>query len=673
MPSGQTLTTAGGHTANTITASGLITANAGVTVPSGQTLTTAGGHTANTITASGLITANAGVTVNTGSLTCANDTSSKTYTATNTTSGTNDIVTMRYDSTNGLRFTQTLVAANDVRYDIIQKTNNVDSTAPVLSFYKSNVGIGTTNPNAELQITNSTTATNPDTPGTAISLYVHNPTNSASQNSVIYNRIGGTSAGKVIYSFNVLSSYGCSLVINGNDTTNRLLRFNNSSDASGTDLMVINNSNGNVSIGNTDTATHKLNVTGDINVSGAFRVGGTVLKPATAVLADTATILATSRNIAGTAFNGSGNIDISYPNLTNKLTSGTGITISAATPPVISTNLTAGTNITFSGTAPNITINSTASGGSSQWVTSGANIYYNNGNVGIGVTTTSDIDDNPEFVIPTALLYVKTGPTDICEVVFKGGAAARIWLTGNNGHSSTIISQHTGYGNTDLYFCTSSGNTLPTERMRIASNGNVVIGGNVNVGSLTNPSDSRIKKDIEDINDDTALNKLLLIKPTIYNYIDEGRNKGFGKVYGFIAQQIREIIPEAVPIINTITPIPNIYKRCLIKNKREVYHSIPLNTPIDTFIKINNDSYKIKEIYDDYFVIDNDIDTDEAFVFGYNVDDFHTLNKDYIFTLNVCATQELHRRIEAQNIIIKSHEDRIKDLEEKVDRLLTNT
>jgi hypothetical protein len=384
-------------TANTITASGLITANAGVTVPSGQTLTTAGGHTANTITASGLITANAGVTVNTGSLTCANDTFSKTYTATNTTSGTNDIVTMRYDSTNGLRFTQTLVAANDVRYDIIQKTNNVDSTAPVLSFYKSNVGIGTTNPNAELQITNSTTATNPDTPGTAISLYVHNPTNSASQNSVIYNRIGGTSAGKVIYSFNVLSSYGCSLVINGNDTTNRLLRFNNSSDASGTDLMVINNSNGNVSIGNTDTATHKLNVTGDINVSGAFRVGGTVLKPATAVLADTATILATSRNIAGTAFNGSGNIDISYPNLTNKLTAGTGITISAATPPVISTNLTAGTNITFSGTAPNITINSTASGGSSQWVTSGANIYYNNGNVGIATASSieSKLTINP--------------------------------------------------------------------------------------------------------------------------------------------------------------------------------------------------------------------------------------------------------------------------------------
>jgi len=211
-----------------------------------------------------------------------------------------------------------------------------------------------------------------------------------------------------------------------------------------------------------------------------------------------------------------------------------------------------------------------------------------------------------------------------------------------------------------------------SERMRIASNGNVVIGGNLNVGSLTNPSDSRIKKDIEDINDDTALNKLLLIQPTTYNYIDVERNKGFGKVYGFIAQQIREVIPEAVPIIETTTPIPNIYKSCLI-NEREVYHSIPLDTPIDTSVKIDDLLYKIKEIYEDYFVIDKDIEAVEAFVYGYNIEDFHTLDKTYIFTLNVCATQELHRRMEAQNVVIKSHEDRIKELEMKMERMLSGT
>ncbi len=51
-----------------------------------------------------------------------------------------------------------------------------------------------------------------------------------------------------------------------------------------------------------------------------------------------------------------------------------------------------------------------------------------------------------------------------------------------------------------------------------------------------NLSDSRIKRDIEEINDETALNMLLLVRPTTYYYRDEARNKGNGKVYGLIAQ-----------------------------------------------------------------------------------------------------------------------------------------
>ena len=82
--------------------------------------------------------------------------------------------------------------------------------------------------------------------------------------------------------------------------------------------------------------------------------------------------------------------------------------------------------------------------------------------------------------------------------------------------------------------------------------------------------------------------------------------------------------------------------------------------------------YKIKEIYEDYFVIDKDIEDVEAFVYGYNINDFHTLDKTYIFTLNVCATQELHRRIEAQSVLLKSQEDRIKVLESKVATLMSN-
>jgi chaperonin cofactor prefoldin len=115
-----------------------------------------------------------------------------------------------------------------------------------------NVGIGITNPTSKLHIIHSSTATNADATGGA-GLYVFNPTNTANHNSIICNRIGGTTANKVIYSMDVSSGYGWSMYIQGNDTTNKLLRFHSSWDAtSGTDRMVINGANGNVGIGTTD-------------------------------------------------------------------------------------------------------------------------------------------------------------------------------------------------------------------------------------------------------------------------------------------------------------------------------------------------------------------------------------------------------------------------------------
>ena len=167
---------------------------------------------------------------------------------------------------------------------------------------------------------------------------------------------------------------------------------------------------------------------------------------------------------------------------------------------------------------------------------------------------------------------------------------------------------------------------------------------------------------------------LLLIQPTTYYYRDEARNKGNGKVYGFIAQQIKEVIPDAVHTTKEI--IANIYKTCLVYNKREIYHSIPQDVAIDTEVQIfkaegvGGDRYKIKEIYEDHFIIDKDIDADECFVFGYEVDDLNGLDKSYIYTLNVCATQELHRRIEAQKVIIQSQDERIKELETKMEQIL---
>jgi hypothetical protein len=192
-------------------------------------------------------------------------------------------------------------------------------------------------------------------------------------------------------------------------------------------------------------------------------------------------------------------------------------------------------------------------------------------------------------------------------------------------------------------------------------------------------SDSRIKEDIQDINDDTALQSILSIEPKTYKYVDK-LQRGDKKVYGFIAQQIREVIPEAVSI--QVSYIPNIY---LVADYNSGVITLPFQ-PTKVIVKIND---KIKcydkdnkellveviEVIDalTFRIKDIEYSDTKIFVYGTFVDDFHTLNKDYIFTLNVCATQELHRRMEAQNVVIKSHEDRIKDLEMKMERMLSGT
>jgi hypothetical protein len=192
-------------------------------------------------------------------------------------------------------------------------------------------------------------------------------------------------------------------------------------------------------------------------------------------------------------------------------------------------------------------------------------------------------------------------------------------------------------------------------------------------------SDSRIKEDIEDINDDTALQSILSIEPKTYKYVDK-LERGDKRVYGFIAQQIRDVIPEAVKIEKSY--IPNIY---LVADYNSNVITLP-SQPTKVIIKMN-DKIKCydkdnKEILVEVFeVIDaltfriKDIEYSDTkiFVYGTSVDDFHTLDKTYIFTLNVCATQELHRRIEAQSLLIKSQDDRIKDLETKMERLLSGT
>jgi hypothetical protein len=165
-------------------------------------------------------------------------------------------------------------------------------------------------------------------------------------------------------------------------------------------------------------------------------------------------------------------------------------------------------------------------------------------------------------------------------------------------------------------------------------------------------SDARIKKDIVDIDDGDALAKIMSIQPKIYDYIDSHRHKNKTDVYGFIAQQVGEVIPNAISL--QTEAIPNIYCFGMIYN-----NVLMINDEIqdaDNLLKegakvailFGNSKYimTIEGIYSQsVYAVDNPHDlAGNAFVYGTVVNDFYTLDKNYIYALNVCATQDLHRR-----------------------------
>ena len=86
---------------------------------------------------------------------------------------------------------------------------------------------------------------------------------------------------------------------------------------------------------------------------------------------------------------------------------------------------------------------------------------------------------------------------------------------------------------------------------------------------------------------------------------------------------------------------------------------IKLNDTISIYEEnIDKKDYTVTEIIPELnqIKINENLLSSNCFVYGSIVDDFHTLDKNYIFTLNVCATQELYR-------IIQQLQERISILE----------
>jgi hypothetical protein len=202
-------------------------------------------------------------------------------------------------------------------------------------------------------------------------------------------------------------------------------------------------------------------------------------------------------------------------------------------------------------------------------------------------------------------------------------------------------------------------------------------------------SDERIKKNIKDVNYDSILSTFRLLKPKTYNYIDNVFNTS-EEVYGFIAQEVKNIIPYSVRIHKEF--IPNIYinGRITFNNTytdncgNNFYKYTIVTSTIISFLKkeqprirlygILNETYdvNVSEIISDYVItvlFNTEYKSNDIFIYGEEISDFHGLNNDAIWTVTTAALQEIDRQQQADKARIAELEKEILLQNERISRI----
>ncbi len=193
-------------------------------------------------------------------------------------------------------------------------------------------------------------------------------------------------------------------------------------------------------------------------------------------------------------------------------------------------------------------------------------------------------------------------------------------------------------------------------------------------------SDRRIKEDIKDIDDVSALNILRKIKPKTYKYKLQP-NKG--TVYGFIAQDVREVLPYATNLTKLSAPFnredfvdANILEDGTVElispceqievgKNAHFYYETSISTRDFTVLEILSPTRFKVEV--------DSIDKEwigQAKLVGKEVDDFHGIDKDAIFTVATAALQEVDRQLQTTKEELQTEKKKTATMELLVASLL---
>ena len=185
-------------------------------------------------------------------------------------------------------------------------------------------------------------------------------------------------------------------------------------------------------------------------------------------------------------------------------------------------------------------------------------------------------------------------------------------------------------------------------------------------------SDQRIKQ-IEGISDSEAdLVTLMQIEVTDYRLRDS-LAKGNRPIKKVIAQQVAKVYPEAVTT-NLTEVVPDIYRRAQLQDG---WIMLATDLKVGERVKLITEEgakvYGVSKVEDDRFQVSGllvsplasapSLGSGQVFVYGREVDDFHTVDYEAISMLNVSATQAQQRIIELQQEKIETLEARLEQME----------
>jgi len=193
-------------------------------------------------------------------------------------------------------------------------------------------------------------------------------------------------------------------------------------------------------------------------------------------------------------------------------------------------------------------------------------------------------------------------------------------------------------------------------------------------GTQSNISDIRTKQNIQLINNNNSLSLIRNIIPKKYNYIDDNTKK---INYGFIAQEIQELIPGSIS--KNISFIPDIFTSGIISDSpyNTDYSIITINTetvlPTEIIqgckLKITIDG--VMDIIEVLDIIDNRIfstkklNKGNVFIYGRQILDFHSINKSDIYITMISAFKELDTLVQNKRKLNIDLQNKIKVLELK--------